>query len=351
MFLHRYLYRYMKRTRYSIVFAALVGLMFVGRLFSQVPQSGLPEVSARITPDTILIGDRFRLTIEVSKDLAQVVDFPNFGEAGATSRDTFEVVSVSGIDTLSRSGRQHTISLTYEMTCFEAGSYNLGRFPVLYLDKNVMDTLYSKEPLSLVVRTFEIDTTKQQIVDIKKPIHTPLQFREIRNYLLWGLLALALIGLGIWLFIKMKRRESIFAPRPEEPPHVTAIRALEDMHEQKLWQNGKHKQYYTLLTDIIRTYLEGRYGISAGEMTSDEIRSALRSAGLETLEYDRMDRLFSTADLVKFAKFIPDADENERLYSDSYYFVEDTKLLPTEQVPPAKEESELPTEKGEEDNR
>ena len=332
----------MKRNRYyPVFFAVLAGLWFAGAAFPQSPAPDRPAVSARIVPDTILIGDRFRLTVEVSKDLAKVVDFPSFGEAGGpASRDTFEVVSVSAVDTLAREGRKHTVAITYEMTCFEPGSYNLGHFPVLYLDKNVMDTIYSAESLSLVVRTFEIDTLKQQIVDVKKPIHTPLQFREIRGYLLWGLLALALIGLAVWLFVKMKRKESFFAPRPEEPPHVTAIRALEEMHEQKLWQNGRHKQYYTVLTDIIRTYLEGRYGIGAGEMTSDEIRTALRAVGLDALEYDRMDRLFSTADLVKFAKFVPDPDENERLYSDSYYFVEDTKLLPTEQPRPDAEESE-----------
>ena len=58
-----------------------------------------------------------------------------------------------------------------------------------------------------------------------------------------------------------KRLGDLFRPSPPQPPHVVAIKALEALHHQKLWQNNKHKQYYSALTDILRTYVDGTVGL------------------------------------------------------------------------------------------
>lgn len=182
--------------------------------------------------------------------------------------------------------------------------------------------------MRLVVTTFEIDTAKQQIFDIKRPLNTPLIFDEIKNYVYWGAAIAVALAVIIYLLIKyIRRRRGKGGYRVAIPPHIVAIRALEKLHSRKLWQNGKHKEYYSCLADIVRIYIERRYGIGAMEMTSDQILDAVRGVNDERLR-EKLRELFSLADLVKFAKMAPSPEDNEQAYFDAYFYVEETKAIP-----------------------
>ena len=152
-------------------------------------------------------------------------------------------------------------------------------------------------------------------------------------------LAALLFALRYHLSKRGKHLRDLFKPAPPAPPHVEAIRALEGLHNQKLWQNNKHKAYYSGLTDILRRYLAGRYGIGALEMTSDEIIDAVRPLDLPRKSAMELTALLREADLVKFAKATPEAARNEEAYQWAYYFVEETK--PVEEQPSAEAEEPL----------
>lgn len=290
-------------------------------------QSQPPRIQAKLVPDSIAIGDHFDLEITVDKDQLQIVDFPAFKDNKLT--EYIEILEESAVDTLSHEGRRVRLGKRYRLTTFEEGVHPVGHFPVLYVDKNIVDTLLSADSLILEVGTFEIDTTTMTIRDIKPTMGAPLKFGEISGYIGWGLLILAAIALVVWRIICLRRNLTVFGkPKPVEPPHVAAIRALEALHNQKLWQNNKHKQYYTRLTDILREYLDGRYGIPAMEMTTEETLADLAEWKIPVKNFTQLKDLLSTADLVKFAKYVPEADYNEAAYTGAYYFVENTK--PTE---------------------
>ncbi|MBQ3186380.1 MAG: hypothetical protein IJB62_02335 [Alistipes sp.] len=304
-----------------------------------VAQSDTPTVKARIEPDSIFIGDQFDFIIEVEKDLVQTTLFPEFTPQGES---LIELVEVMPIDTLERDGRRLKIAQRYRLAAFQEGLINMGKPGVLYADKNIVDTLYTTDSLVLKVATFQIDSTSQSIYDLKPQLTLPFKLAEIRGYLMWGLLlaaliALALYGLHRYLEARGRHLKDLFKPAPPEPPHVVAIKALEALHHQKLWQNNKHKLYYSTLTDILRTYIAGRWGVGAMEMTSDEIIAAMRE--VELPEKARMDltSVVMDADLVKFAKFTPEAEQNESDYTKVYYFVEETKPV---EVLPVTEENE-----------
>ena len=101
--------------------------------------------------------------------------------------------------------------------------------------------------------------------------------------------------------------------------------ALEKLRQQRLWQEGEHKLYYSTLTDIIRAYIAGRYGVGAMEMTSDEIIDAMRGVELPQKSAMDLSDILREADLVKFAKAVPEADENEAAFRAAWDFVEQTK--------------------------
>ena len=119
--------------------------------------------------------------------------------------------------------------------------------------------------------------------------------------------------------------------------------ALERLYVQRLWQAEKHKLYYSTLTDILRTYIDGRFGVGAMEMTSDEIIEAMRNVDLPQKSAMDLTQILRDADLVKFAKAVPEAEENEAAYEAAWQFVEQTK--PVEQSDEEDDESQPNKEK------
>ncbi|MBR0330236.1 MAG: hypothetical protein IIX12_01415 [Alistipes sp.] len=303
-----------------------------------------PVVRARVEPDSVFIGDRFDYVIEIDKDLVQTTHFPTF----SAKDGMVELVEELPVDTLKRDGRRLRIAKRYRLAAFQEGLINMGAAGVVYADKNIVDTLYAADSVYLKVATFQIDSTSQSIFDLKPQQNLPFKVAEIKSYLLWGLLALVvlvalLVALDRYLKARGRRLGDLFKPAPPQPPHVIAIAALEALHHQKLWQNNKHKLYYSLLTEILRTYIDGRWGVSAMEMTSDEIIAAMRSVELPDKARMDLTAILRDADLVKFAKFAPEAEQNENDYQKAYYFVEETK--PVEENPSAEEGPLSKTEK------
>lgn len=323
-----------------------IAICAVGTVFAASAQSERPHVSARIAPDSIMIGDRFTLEIEVERDQVQVVEFPHFGAIGKaderTGEPSIECIEESPADTIAVEGRRLRLRKRYTMAAFDEGIYSLGRAQVLYADKNIVDTLYSDDSLRIAVATFQIDSTAKSVLDIKAQRKMPVRFGEFSGYLLWSLVALALIALGVWGFIVWLHRHGrkfadIFKPAPPLPPHIVAITALEKLHNEKLWQNNRHKQYYSGLSDILRTYIAGRYGVGAMEMTTDEIVEAMKGIDIPSKSAMDLVAVLRDSDLVKFAKAMPEAAENEDAYNKAYYFVEETK--PAEEQPAIEEDS------------
>lgn len=313
----------MNRLRHILLLSAL---LFALDLSAQSEQ---PEVRASLTPDSVLLGDEVLLTIDVKKDQVQVVGFPVFdtGENGE-----LELIEELPLDTIKRDGRRQHLRKRYRLAAYGEGTIVLGRTPLAYLDKNINDTIYSADSLVLYIEPIQIDTTTMTINDIKRPKDMPLRWGEFSGYLWRGalivLLFVALVALVIWLIHKYNvKMPNPFRPKVVVPPHVVAIKALEALHHQKLWQNNRHKDYYSGITDILRRYMADRYDFGAMEMTTDEIVAAIAAIDMPDKSRRNLVEILRTADLVKFAKAVPDEQYNERAYLDAYYFVEETKAV------------------------
>lgn len=315
----------------------ILTVLFATVSYIAVAQSVTPTVKAYIEPDSILIGDRFTLTIDVEKDQVQSLFFPAFSMERATPTEdgmpqfgVLECLEDHPVDTLEQKGRRLLLRKRYTLTAFDEGVYNLGRPSVLYADKNIVDTLYGvKDSLHVVVNTFKIDSTAM-LRDIKPVKTLPFKFGEISGYLTILLAILAILALVVYLLARYlakrgKKITDLFKPEPPLPPHIVAITALENLQNQKLWQNNRHKEYYSALSEIVRTYIDGRFGIGAMEMSTDEIVEAIKEIDLPQKSAMDLVSVLRDADLVKFAKALFEASENESAYSKIYYFVEETK--------------------------
>jgi hypothetical protein len=194
-------------------------------------------------------------------------------------------------------------------------------------------------PVALNVKSISIDP-KGDIKDIKPPVSAPWTFRDFLPYLI-ALVLLAAAGYGYYYYRK-KQREKLAAyvpPKPKIAPHTAALYALRELEEKRLWQNGHVKQFYSEATDIIRTFFERRWNFIALELTTDEILHHMKRFPESETVWNTMQPFFITADLVKFAKYIPTPEENENELKWAYEIVR--AMTPS---PVAVEEEEQQTE-------
>lgn len=314
-------------------FAILTLLFLLSTLWSTA-QMVETKATMAISRDSILIGDTLSLFIDIEKDMAQEISIPEFKDGMMT--EMIEIIDGPMLDTIRVENRSQLLRLRYIITSFDAGGYIIDSFPLLQGNNELFDTLYARGTALLAVGTFEIDTTKDAIADIRPIIEAPYSWAEfvqdLKNNWIWILIIAILVAalvIGVWWYQKRKlaRIEALKAL----PPHIRAINSLENIHNQKLWQEGKVKEYYSAITDILRTYMEERFGVYAMEMTSTEILNALKGMRTETKLLNSMSSLFEISDLVKFAKVTPEGDECETAYFDAYYYVEQTKPIEVEE--------------------
>ena len=300
-----------------------------GALFMLTAAAQPPSVTASLSADTIWIGDQINLDLVIDKDIATEIGIPQPKDGKLTEK--IEAIGNTTLDTLSQKNRRVQLRARYTLTSFEPGNYTLSGLPIVVTNNlKKQDTIISQEMLRLVVKTFDIDTTKQQIFDIKEPLKTPLLFSEIKELVIWGAIGAAILAVIIFFVMRwLRNREIKKYGKPLDPPHVIAITSLIALNHRKLHQQGKVKEYYSAVSDILRYYIEGRYNIIAPEMTTPQIIQALRTT-LTAKESATMEDILSLSDLVKFAKWIPETEQNEDVYHQAYNFVEQTKLIEIE---------------------
>ena len=331
----------MKILRYIIINVLLT--LWVGVVGAETVA---PTITSRLSADTVTIGDRVVLTVDVEKDVMQHVEFPTFefvqNEGEETTEPSIEVIRDYAPDTVSQEGRRVLLRKRYEMAVYDEGIYHIGKAQALYFDKNIVDTLFAEHEEDLYVKSV-IDTTMTTVRDLKPQMTLKWRFAEHSGYMGIGLGVLLLLAAVLYLVARYLHKRGrhlsdLFKPAPPVPAHIVAITALEKLHNEKLWQNNKHKLYYSGLSDILRTYLAGRFEVGAMEMTTDEISDALRTLDIEEGQKMSLLAVLRDADLVKFAKVEPEASENELAYNRAYYFVDETK--PVERV---EEDEDVPT--------
>jgi len=290
------------------------------------------NVVTRLDTNAMLIGDQVRLNIGISVPVKSLVTWPLIGD---TILGHILVLNRTKIDsTFSPDRKILKLNQKFILTSFDSGFYAIP--PVRFYIQQPPDTVKiprQSEPVFLNVHSVHVDTTLA-IKPIKGPIKIPISFREILPWIIGGVLIIALVYFIIYYLRKRKKAEPLFRfkPRITLLPHETALMELEKLRIKKLWQSGKIKEYHTELTEIIRKYIEERFGIMAMEMTSEEIMESLKdNLEISKRALDKLLQILLLADLVKFAKAQPLPSEHELSLENAITFVKDTILRIVEQ--------------------
>jgi hypothetical protein len=286
------------------------------------------QVSARIDSSSILIGNQAHIHLTAAYDVKNGVPKIQWPLIGDSLVSKVEVISKSKIDTVivdkaNPNVQQQVQDIT--ISSFDSGYYAIPPFRFVVNGDTANPQL--TEAIMLQVNTVHIDTTKA-FKDIKAPIQVNFNILEILPYVGLGLLGLILVAGLIWLIVWSSRKRAplqvVEKPEVILPPHVLALQELEKLALKKLWQEGRIKEYYTGITDILRNYIYGRYGIGAPEMTTDEIIVALKRKDISETMKQKLREILVLSDLVKFAKENPMPNDHEFCFSASVDFIKET---------------------------
>lgn len=288
-------------------------------------------VDAKLDSADIYIGERIGLTLEVSADAKSNVELPEWDSLQQVAPG-IEFVRAEKTDTsLLNDGQRMMLSRRYYFTSFDSALYLIPEMDVKVDGKD-----YLSKRLALKVLTFEIDTLHgDSIFGIKAELAPPFDWAEWREVIWFFVLALLIGGLLGYVIYRLKTNKPIIRRirnKKRQPPHKVAMQKIEQIKEEKIWQSEDSKEYYTQLTDTLRTYIKERYGFNAMEMTSFEIIQKLQEVNDEEA-INELRELFQTADLVKFAKYSTLINENDRNLVSAIEYINQTKLEEPEQKP------------------
>jgi hypothetical protein len=278
----------------------------------------------------ILIGDHLNVRLEVMVPNGKPIFIPQLNDKILQDAEApFDWIANSKFDTIINNDH-YILKQTITITAFDSESYVFPAIPVFNVDSQIVA---QTNPLFFELMTIAVDTTAA-IKDIKNISKIPFTFHEfwmyVKEYALFivvGLLVIGLIVYAIWRYIKKKRAQKpqpVMKPKPKIKPHITALKELEKLRQKKLWEQGKTKEYYTELTDIVRKYIDDQWDIGAMEMVSSEILDALKNTEIHEEVLKKLLQAFSVADLVKFAKYTPLPTDHDMTFKNSKEFVERT---------------------------
>jgi len=296
-------------------------------LFAVALSVGGQNVTVTSSFDTsrIFIGDQIGFTINIHQPADLELTLPFFRDSLIKN---IEILSGPVFDsTKSDDGRINIIE-KYIITSFDSGFYQI---PPVFAEvkSNVGVKRFYSDYSQLEVMRLMIapaDTTAK-IYDIIKPYRAPVTIGEIVPWVL----VIALVVVLVWALIRLikklrKKKPGVVEVIIADPAHIIAFRELEKLRNEELWQKGEIKTYYTRLTEILRQYLENRFGVFSLELTSAETLEALVKTGFKKdSSYTQLKTILTGADLVKFAKHNPEPAENDLHFQNSWTFIESTK--------------------------
>ena len=285
------------------------------------------QISSSIDSTQIKIGSQFNLTIKAKVNAKDKVVFPAGKFFGA-----LEILESYPIDTV-KNDNQYELIKKYGLTQFDSGRYVIPKLLVKINQKE-----FRTDSLSILVNDVKVDTTKQQMYDIKDIIAT--EEKPMSEW--WKLLILLVLiiasGFASYFIIKRlqkdkEQKEEFFAS-----PIEKAIAYLQNLDKKQLVQQGDVKEYYSEMTDITRTYIEESVHIPAMESTSSELIESLKKAikdkkmFVNREDLEKFSRVLENSDLVKFAKSQPMLFEIEtdKKIIDKFLLIIDKALPRTE---------------------
>jgi hypothetical protein len=285
------------------------------------------SITANVEPKTVTIGTPFRYTLKVDAEKEIELVIPQFaGQIG-----DFQVIDFGGEPPREEKGRV-LIERWFTLLTYEAGDAIVPGPTIQYrVPGSDLESIAAPDALVIVQSLLDTPEGKQaaDVRDIKGPVAVPRDYTP----LVWIALGVAGLAAAIAALFWLLNRRQQARMVPPRPAHEVALEALARLHAARLLEGGRHAEFYVRLSAIVRDYLETRFHLRAPEMTTEEfLQAAHRDPQLTPGQRALLGQFLAEADLVKFARHVPAAEESERAYRAAREFVESTALRETPRV-------------------
>ena len=285
----------------------VIFLFTTQKVFSQNAVS----VKASINKNKIVIGEPIHLMLESS--------VPSNAEVAWFITDSiphFDLVQKGKTDSIIK-GDEKSFRQDIIITSFDSGTQVLPRFSL-----SVNGVSYLTDSAKVEVGFAKFDPQKdyhdiKDIVDVENPI---------AKYIVWVVIAVTLLsGALVFYFIQKKRITKEIEKQiaiSKLTPYEEAIKSLQELKTQNLPQNNQTKLFYTKLNDILRQFVLRKLQIASMVKTNDELILQLKQLHISNEQFIQLAQSLRMSDFVKFAKYLPDENDNEKNYSIIYSSVE-----------------------------
>ena len=284
---------------------SFINIYFLALFLFQSHSALSQKLNATIESDSILIGKELFYKIDVNLEKKQAIIFPD-----SASFVPFELLSETKVDTI-QSNNGFIFSKSYAITSFDEGEYIIPKIKV-----QIGDKLFSTDSKKIKVNMVEVDTTKQGLYEIKPPFDDfstleIIKLGLVNNYL--KLLSIILLILVIILFRKkiVKFFNPILNIKPTLSPLELADKRIIKLEKFETKSNSDIKHFYSELIFLLRCFLDKEIYSRALESTTNELISGLNNLrelklfAIPKKSINRIQEILNRADLVKFAKFLP----------------------------------------------
>ena len=265
-------------------------------------------VSSELDTTQGYIGDVVNWTVLVDNAENRRIQFPElFLQNDTVSVRTQKLLYNKGIVT----------GITFELVFWDTGKFQTPEYQVDILnDSDTVISSIAPEPIELTILSLLTTTGNSDFRPIKGPVPVRSVF-PLRLTVL-GILVVILIAFIYWTWnqrinVKYQRTEYLISESPREK----AIRRLEELNI-----NGFAKDYYAELSHISREYVEYSTFIRALEMTTEEIDENRNLFPINDKMFADWVKTLSIADLVKYAREIPDSTQMDLDHQKIISFIE-----------------------------
>ena len=287
------------------------------------------EAESKVESKDVQVGKPFTLDLSLKVPYGWFVEWNDFSID--TLSEQIDIIKRGSVERSADADSNVIVKQQLTLMAFDTGQIQVPPVGLTYarsFDDPERLQAYT-DPIRLYSTTMTVDTTLAY-KPIVEPIAAPVKFKEVFPWIL-GVLVLLLIAFGVWYWLKHRKpktdADGNIISGPVIPPYDKAVGDLEQLRQQKLWQSGKVKEYFSTLTDIAREYIEGQFGVNAVEMTTDDILEEVKPLHFSQETYDKLKETMEIADLVKFAKYSTSGLESENAMSSMTEFVNESYML------------------------
>ena len=271
------------------------------------PLAAQSRVSTQVDSTHVTVGDRVTMTVAVEHPPSARVTLPD-----SLDLAPFEVLEARAqpdevVGDVTRS------STVLTLAAFELGELEIPSFDLVVTAADGTEEVLSTDRFGIEVASVGADESGD-IRDIRGPMGIPLGALRLA---LWVLLPL-LLAAALWVVARRLRAKPGDAAQPAlgvppRPAHEVALEALAALEASPMLERGLVKEYHIEASDILRTYVEARFGVEALEMTTLEVLAGLDAAGTDARFRDGLRAFLQQCDLVKFAKVRPGPDASSHV--------------------------------------